>query len=153
MNVSVRRLVPSDAQALAELFAGIATDPAAALFHPHPFTMEKAHEIANWSRQDIYLGLFMNGALQGYGMLRGWDEGYDVPSLGIYLGPGTRGVGLARVFMQELHDWARKAGARRVRLKVYPDNTRALAVYRAMGYCFGDAVAGQLVGLVELEPR
>lgn len=149
MEVSVTRLTSANTGALVKLFTRISTDPVVVNFHPHPFTREEAHKIANWSGRDIYLGLFADGAQWGYGMLRGWDEHYDVPSLGIYLAPEARGRGLSRILMEALHDYARRAGASRIRLKVYPDNIVAVRLYERLGYRFQDVEAGQMVGYLQ----
>jgi ribosomal protein S18 acetylase RimI-like enzyme len=150
MEVTVAQLTAAHTGALAELFARISADAAAAKFHPHPFTGQEAEKITRRPGKDIYLGLFVGGRQLGYGMLRGWNEGYDIPSLGIYLALDARGRGLSRILMQKLHEHARAAGARRIRLKVYPDNTRALRLYEDFGYRFEGEEGGQRVGYLEL---
>jgi ribosomal protein S18 acetylase RimI-like enzyme len=67
-------------------------------------------------------------------MLRGWDEGYTVPSLGIGIRREFERQGLGREMMVALHQVAREMGATAVRLRVHPDNVGAAALYRAMGY-------------------
>jgi ribosomal protein S18 acetylase RimI-like enzyme len=85
-----------------------------------------------------------------YGMLRGWESGFEIPSLGIAVHPLHRGTGVARAFMLFLHDAARGRGARRIRLKVYPDNLAALRLYTALGYQVVGEESGQLVAYVDL---
>lgn len=148
----VARLGPDDASCVVDLFARIALDPGAARFHPHPFGRDDALRACNYPGRDIYAGAFLNGAMVGYGMLRGWDEGFSVPALGIYLAPEARGNGLGRRFMDALHAMAVENGARRVMLKVYPDNRAAVALYQRIGYVFDDRSQGQLVGHIDL-PR
>src|SRR6185503_6378785 len=80
----------------------------------------------------------------------GWDEGFEVPSLGIALHPQARGNGLGRRFMLFLHQEAQARGARRVRLKVYPDNLGAVHLYDSLGYHFEAREHDQLVGIVSL---
>lgn len=151
--IDIRRLAPADAPALAAFFAEIAADPASARFHPHPFDAAQAERVAGWSGRDVYLGAFEGARVLGYGMLRGWDDGWQVPSLGICLAPAARGRGLSRPLMLALHDHARAAGAPRIRLKVYPDNTAAVRLYEGLGYVFASEEAGQRVGLLELPAR
>ena len=80
-------------------------------------------------------------------MLRGWDQGFAVSSLGIATHAAARGIGLGRALMLYLHAEARRRGARRIRLKVYPDNRVAVELYRTLGYVFaGELEEGQLVG-------
>lgn len=146
----VERLGEKDLTQLSGLFAVIAGDSTALAFHPHPFTTGQAEMIALHKGRDIYLGAFINEALIGYGMLRGWDSGYQIPSLGIYLSPNVRRRGLAAVFMSALHQYARDNGAEQVMLKVYPTNSPAIKLYEGIGYKFEAKDAGQLVGYFNL---
>ena len=119
-------------------------------FHPHPLTDEEAKRLAQYSGKDLYYVLVEGDKVLGYGMLRGWDEGYEVPSLGIVIHPSVRGMGLGKLFMHFLHAAARRRGASKIRLKVYPDNTTAVTMYQELGYTFQAEEAGQLVGFVDL---
>jgi ribosomal-protein-alanine N-acetyltransferase len=119
-------------------------------FHPHPLTDEEARRRAHYSGKDLYYVLAEGDMVLGYGVLRGWDEGYEVPSLGIAIYPSVRGMGLSKLFMHFLHVAARRRGASKVRLKVHPDNTAAVTLYKRLGYTFQSEEAGQLVGFIEL---
>lgn len=101
---------------------------------------------------DLYFGLRIDARVVGYGILRGWDEGYSTPSLGIYLLPELRGTGAARLLMQHLHVASQLSGASNIRLKVYPENVPALGLYRAMGYSFDESLSadGQLLGTIKI---
>ena len=59
-------------------------------FHPHPFNKKKAEELVNYKGNDLYFLQTSENIICGYGMLRGWDEGYPVPSLGIIIHPDYR---------------------------------------------------------------
>jgi ribosomal protein S18 acetylase RimI-like enzyme len=52
--------------------------------------------------------------------------------------------------MLYLHAEARRRGAPRIRLKVYPENTAAVELYRSLGYVFEASERGQLVGFKTL---
>lgn len=149
------RLEPRHAAGLAALFERFAADPATAAFHPHPMTARWAARVCAGDGADLYAAVWRAdapGELLGYGMLRGWDEGYEIPSLGIAIEPAQRGQGLGLTMMAYLHAQAVARGAPRIRLKVYPDNAGAVRLYEGLGYRFGDALeAGQLVGILELE--
>ena len=144
------RLGPGEREALAALFAQIAADPASEWFHPHPFTAEEAARVCAYAGRDVYLALRDGGALVAYGMLRGWDAGYEIPSLGIYVAERARGTGAARRMMEALHAAARERGAPAIRLKVYGHNARARGLYESMGYAFAGEEAGQHVGVLRL---
>ena len=89
-------------------------------------------------------------AVIGYGMLRGWDDGYETPSLGIAIAPGMQGRGLGRMLMEFLHAEARQRGADRIRLKVHAENVRAVALYQSLGYEFPGGEGGQMTGFLAL---
>lgn len=135
---------------LRQFFEDLVADRAEREFHPHPLTGAEATRIANYAGPDLYYSAVQGTRVLGYGLLRGWEQGYDVPSLGIALHPSARGTGLGRTFMHFLHAAARQRGARRVRLKVYAGNTLALGLYRSLGYHFEGEEAGQFVGYFEL---
>jgi CheY-like chemotaxis protein len=119
-------------------------------FHPHPFTDEGVAQITAYQGRDLYYALLDGPTMLGYGLLRGWDEGYEVPSLGIAIHPDARGLGLGQLLMRFLHAAARVRGAARVRLRVYPDNRRAVHLYESLGYEFSAPEGGYLVGVLHL---
>lgn len=135
---------------LADLFYLIQSREDDIYFHPHPFTKEEAKKLAGYEGLDLYYILTENYQILGYGMLRGWDEGYQVPSLGIYIHPDARGMGLGKLLMQFLHAIAKRKGAKKIRLKVYSNNDVALKLYKSLGYVFEKEEAGQLLGILEL---
>jgi ribosomal protein S18 acetylase RimI-like enzyme len=150
-QLEIRRVCLDLERPLAELFAAFVAAGDDRTFHPHPFTPEAAAERARYRGKDVYAVAVAAGRALGYGMLRGWDEGYEIPSLGIAIHPAARALGLGRALMLYLHAEARRRGAPRIRLKVYPDNESAIALYRSLGYDFGGArEAGQLVGVKTL---
>lgn len=147
------RLQPEHSDALMSLFSVIRGDPSAVSFHPHDFKDDDARRVANYSGQDIYAGYIADdNNIVAYGMLRGVDEGFEIPSLGIYVIPQARGRGVSRAVMQGLHSMARlDLGASKVRLKVYSDNLPALKLYEKIGYQFETSESNELVGLISLE--
>jgi len=139
---------------LADFFAHLAATGVGDRFHPHPFTRAEAEARCAHAGRDLYCVAVEAGVVLAYGMLRGWDEGYEVPSLGIAVHAGARGKGLGGALMLHLHEEARRRGAPRIRLKVYPDNAAAVQLYRSLGYVFEPALErGQLVGFKDLENR
>lgn len=153
MNLSALELRIVDEtleQPLAELFRALKTAGDDKDFHPHPLSDEEAKRRAHYSGKDLYYVLVEGNKVLGYGMLRGWDEGYEVPSLGIAIHPSVRRMGLGELLIHFLHATARRRGASKIRLKVYPDNTAAVTLYKRFGYTFQAEEAGQLVGFVDL---
>jgi len=122
-------------------------------FHPHPFTEEALDRLCTPEGQgaDLYYVLVDGEAVLGYGLLRGWNEGYEIPSLGIAIAPAARRQGLGRAFMRWLHGAARDRGARQVRLRVDAANAGAATLYQELGYRFDTREGPYLVGLLDLE--
>jgi ribosomal-protein-alanine N-acetyltransferase len=139
-------LVPARAQALADLF-GQLSDGRNRFFHPHPFTPAEASRLCTYDGNDYYCVLVdrADRAL-GYGYLRGWDEGYQEPSLGVAIHPEFRGRGLAQFLMERLHDVAWSRGASVIRLRVHDSNDTAKRLYTRLGYVFVGHELGELLG-------
>ena len=140
---------PGDEAILAEVFAHIDET----FFRPHPFTPEEARLIAGQSGHNLFAVLVDGDRAVAYGMLRGWDDGYATPSLGIAVRDDCQGRGLGRVMMEHLHRAALSRAAGTVRLRVHPDNTRARRLYESLGYKYGGGEdRGELVMEVDLCP-
>jgi len=138
------------AEALSSLFDAIKANVDDKWFHPHAFTLEQAEILTRYDGQDLYYVAVRGDEVVAYAMLRGWDEGYRIPSLGVYVRPDARGQGLATRLTALLHQAARDKGAPRVRLRVYPDNTAAIGLYESLGYVFEGEECGQMVGFIDL---
>lgn len=149
-EIVFRRLSPALESELADFFALLTSRAVDLNFHPHPFDAIEAHRRACYSGDDEYWVAVHQHKIVAYGMLRGWDEGYEVPSLGIAVDPGWQRRGIGRRMMQQLHEIARERGATQIRLKVYRQNERAVSMYRALGYDFADYDREQLAGVVTL---
>lgn len=149
-SINICRIRPEHAQLLIEFFHKIAESGDDEYFHPHPFTAEFAYRIAEYRGGDLYYIMVDQQQIAGYGMLRGWDDGYEVPSLGIIIHPNFRGKRLGRHLMVFLHQQARRCQAKQLRLKVYADNLRAIDLYKTLGYEFQKIETGQLMGIVDL---
>ncbi len=150
-NLECRLVHPDYSEALGRFFQRLVTSGTHCVFHPHPLTVEEAAVKCSYSGKDIYYLLVESDEVIGYGMLRGWDDGFAVPSLGIVIDPCERGRGLGRFLMELLHRAARERGATQVRLKVYPDNNPAVELYKSMGYEFVGEHEGQILGILEFE--
>jgi len=147
MNVDFRIVGPGDEATLVEIFSDIDE----AFFSPHPFTRHEARRIVKEDGRDVYAVLVEDGRAVAYGMLRGWKEGYAVPSLGIAVRTSAQGRSLGRLMMAHLHGEARRRGATVVRLRVRPDNARARRLYESLGYSYAGDERGELVMLADLE--
>jgi len=135
-NLRFEALQPIHREKLAELFERFRYSKIDQYFHPHPLTTEEAINKCSNRGADYYCIVLDGTKPVGYGMLRGWDEGYNEPSLGIAIDAEHQGRGLGKGLMQHLHQIARDRGADFIRLKVYHNNSRAIELYESLGYKF-----------------
>lgn len=142
-------LRPHLVRPLTELFEALRKAGEERWFHPHPLTVREAERLCRYAGRDVYSALVEDGCVVAYGMLRGWDDGYEIPSLGLAVHPGERRRGLGRALMGHLHEEARRRGAARVRLTVEPGNESARRLYDELGYEF-EQCGGVLVGFLAL---
>jgi perosamine synthetase len=153
-RLDIRPVAPTDAADLAGFFAAAAADPEVErFFHPHPLTAEHADELAGGapSRRDRYFLARWRGRVVGYSMLRGWDEGFEVPSFGCCVHPELRDVGIGGAMLAAAIVESRRLGAPRLRLTVYRTNERAVALYRRMGFVLQAKNDEEDVGILDLE--
>lgn len=59
---------------------------------------------------------------------------YGVADLGMMVAADWRGRGVGSALLAAAVDWARRAGAHKVALQVWPHNEAALALYRKFGF-------------------
>lgn len=145
-----RVLGPEHVNELVLFFEALTLSSDEKFFHPHPLTAEEARRRSAYKGKDLYLVALDGIEIVGYGMLRGWDEGYEIPSLGIAVHPSRRREGLGRALMAELHKTARERGAHRVRLSVHHENLEAIRLYEELGYRFVVESGEQLIGTIDL---
>ncbi|MFK2879003.1 GNAT family N-acetyltransferase [Rhodanobacter hydrolyticus] len=127
-------LRPGGEVALARFFADLEVAGDDVFFHPHAGDVATLRAIAERPGKDLYVVFLEEGNVRAYGLLRGWNEGYDVPSLGVAVHPNVRTCGFGRLMMEYLEAMARYRGAPAIRLRVRKDNVRAIAMYGRRSY-------------------
>lgn len=104
------------------------------LFDPFPLDAAQARRIALESRRDRFYLAFRQGQAVGFSMLRGFDEGYAVPSFGIFVDRERHGEGIGRALTAWTVDQARRLECPAVRLTVYAANLPARRLYESLGF-------------------
>jgi ribosomal-protein-alanine N-acetyltransferase len=149
--LEIRQVGPADADLLAQFFELLKARGIEQTFHPHSLTADAARERANYCGNDLYVVLCGADGVLGYGMLRGWDEGHVIPSLGIAIHPDAQDQGLGHLLMDFLRAAAKRRGANKIRLRVAPDNKRAVSLYRSLGYEMApEESSPYLIGFLDL---
>lgn len=148
--VRIEELAPCHLEALSKLFADIVASGDEAVFHPHPLTATEAARLCHNQTLDCYFVTMSGGAAVAYGILRGWEEGYKEPSLGVAIHPRRHRQGLGRQMSDFLIDVARRRGAASLRLTVYSDNEAAVGLYKKLGFSLTRHSEGKLLGRLDL---
>jgi RimJ/RimL family protein N-acetyltransferase len=98
-------------------------------FHPFSFDLKTIEEILGRRREDVFTGIYRQDQLVGFFMLRGWDQGFEVPTFGILIDEGHSELGLARLSLRMAKRICRLRGSPRIMLKVSPENEAAKYLY------------------------
>lgn len=136
---NIRLIKPGDNKKLADLFSIISRDEIIKkFFHPHPLTKEHAEKICQEAnkRKDLYFIAINNNEATGYAMLRGWDEGYDIPSFGICVHPSYQGRGTGKELTNYAIKLCKEKKSKKMMFKVYKDNLIACELYKKIGVDF-----------------
>jgi len=106
-------------------------------FIPHKY--DKDTIIKNIKSKDKYYIIINNkNDIISYGMLRGYEEGYEIPSLGIIIDKKYRKRGLSILFMTFLEINAKLLNANSIRLTVIKNNKIAINLYKKRKYILND---------------
>lgn len=152
-SIECRKLDPQWRTGIGEFCHALEAAGDTAMFRSHGFDDAELDRLVNYTGLDLYYVMVAGSAVLGYGLLRGWDEGYAVPSLGIAIHPSCRRGGLGIALMHFLHAAARRRGASKVRLRVRQDNAAAKSLYERMGYSFASTEGEYAVGIIQFTPE
>jgi ribosomal-protein-alanine N-acetyltransferase len=133
-DVRFERVQPRHARALAALFERNDEPAMTQGFDPFALVASEARRIAADRGRDRYYVAFHREKIVAMSMLRGFDEGFEIPSFGIFVDRQWQGRGVGRGLTEWTLAAARQMGCRTVRLSVYADNRAALALYESLGF-------------------
>jgi RimJ/RimL family protein N-acetyltransferase len=88
-------------------------------------------------------------------MLRGWNEGYEVPAFGILIDAQCRGYGLEMAALDTAKVICRLRKVPRLMIKMHPENISARGVARKTGFTQTgvEVESGNLIYHYELKAR
>ncbi len=132
-DFEISPLNKSDAAALS-VFLNAQPEEYIRFFTPFDFAPDSILEILLNCEQDIFMGIFWRDELIGFFMLRGWDEGYDIPAYGVLIDERFKGHGLATISLRMSKIIGKLSGAPGIMLKVAPDNVRARKLFERSGF-------------------
>ncbi len=133
LNVEIKRIDASYAKSLYILTSESDTEYLK-YFTPFEISERKFAEVLSKAVRDCFFGVFVGSALAGFYMLRGFDDGYDIPAYGLFISEKFAGQGLGSLTVQHAITFCKVNKIRRLLLKVYPDNLSAKALYEGFGF-------------------
>ena len=131
--INFRKLGPNDAGVLSKLINQDSKDYTK-YFVPFKFDTATIENILKKTKNDLYCGVYWGEELTGFYMLRGFDEGYSIPSYGVYISSRFSNKGLAALTLNHAISTCKMLGCEKLRLKVHTANTFALKQYVKFGF-------------------
>lgn len=134
MKIQIRSLQKKDINMLKNFFLLNNISDIRRFFDPFPLDDKTAELIIQKTIKDKFLICIFEEEIIAMSMLRGWDEGYIFPSIGIIVDHRYQGHGIGRRITEYSLEMAKKLNCKKVRLSVYDDNIIAINLYKSMGF-------------------
>jgi len=97
-------------------------------------TYDDLVQIFSEKKRDLFRTIRKEDNICGIYFLRGFDEGFYIPSFGIYIIQKYSRAGLAAFAINDTIKLLEAQGVKRVMLKVANDNSRAYSLYSRKGF-------------------
>jgi len=97
-------------------------------------TNDKFISLIKNALKDKYFGIFLGDEIVGFYMLRGFDEGYEIPSYGVIVLSEFSNMGLSKLTLYHAFALCRLNKIKKLMLKVRPENTFAKNLYESLGF-------------------
>ena len=137
-----------DAPALAALIDAVAGEGELIAAVPgEPDTIEQSAQLVSIVLDGgLTLTLEVGGEPAGHLMVqrRAGRHYAHVGEIAILVSNGERGAGLGRSLMEMAIAWGRAVGLAKLSLRVFPDNRRAIGLYRSLGFQEEGLVKGEV---------
>lgn len=134
LTISIKAVQTSDYEGMALFFADNNRPEITRHFHPFPLDADSAYQITCMDKLNRYYLAMHGGHIVGFCMLRGWDEGFAIPSFGVLVDYRYQGRGLGRQLTEFALEEAKRLNSPAVRLSVYESNIRARRLYEMLGF-------------------
>lgn len=132
-NLTINILTPENGVAISSLLRGN-SPKYQQYFYPFSFDEVEITTILENVKMDKYWGIWEDNILVAFFMLRGFDEGYDIPSYGVCVNEKYSGNGLLKLSLQFVIAWCKLNSVNTLMLKVHPENMVAKKTYEDFGF-------------------
>jgi ribosomal-protein-alanine N-acetyltransferase len=131
----VRPVELGDLEALVRFFKKNNQPEVVRQFHPFPLSQEEARRIVSHQGRDrFYVMPAKSHDIVGLCMLRGWAEGYRIPSFGLLVDYRHYRFGIGRAMTEFAIAEAKRLGCESLRLSVNASNSPARSLYESLGF-------------------
>ena len=154
VNFTARPLEIDDALQLSSMLLTQSPDYAR-FFTPFDFDYSSILRLLTEQGKDIFMGMYRDDRLIGFFMLRGWNDGYQIPSYGVLVDEKYSGYGLTRLSLKLAKSICKLRHVPRLMLKVCPDNIIAKRIFEEAGFALTgvDAPTGNLIYHFDINHR
>jgi RimJ/RimL family protein N-acetyltransferase len=132
-NIKIEKLEAKHADSFSRLLQG-SDKEYSMYFVPFSFETETIKKLLQDAVDDKYFGIFVDSTLVGFYMLRGFDEGFEIPSYGVWIAKEYSGFGLSQLTLQHAISYCKLNGIEKIMLKVHKDNLIAKNIYEKFGF-------------------
>ncbi len=132
-SLEIKKLTRNQADSLTELLQSSEKEYTQ-YFIPFSFDFETILKILSNAVNDQYYGIYIETKLVGFYMLRGLDDGYEIPSYGVWIAKEFSSNGLSKLTLQHAISFCKINRIKKLMLKVHPENFKAKKVYEDFGF-------------------
>jgi RimJ/RimL family protein N-acetyltransferase len=132
-DIYIKKIDTNSAEDLAELLKN-ENPEYSQYFTAFNFDYQTIKQKLNNLKKDSFWGIYLEKSLIGFHMLRGFDEGYDIPSYGVFISKDFSGKGLSKLTLQHAISYCKINGIKQLMLKVHPENLVAKKIYEDFGF-------------------
>ena len=133
LALEIKRLTIKQAKELANLLQS-SDKEYSKYFIPFTFDLDTISGILSKTKNDQIYGIYVENNLAGFYMLRGFDEGYSIPSYGVWISEKYANRGLSTFTLQHAISFCKLNSIKKIMLKVHPDNLAAKHIYEKYGF-------------------
>ena len=145
-SLEIKRLTVDKSKELANLLQSSEKEYSQ-YFIPFTFEIETISGILSKAIKDQFYGIYVDKNLVGFYMLRGFDDGFEIPSYGAWIAKKFSSKGISKLTLHHAITFCKTNNIKKLMLKVHPDNLIAKKIYEDFGFIYDgvDKLIGHLI--------
>jgi RimJ/RimL family protein N-acetyltransferase len=135
LSLEIRKLTVNQSEELANLLQSSEKEYTQ-YFIPFTFEIETISGILSKAIKDQFYGIYLDNSLAGFYMLRGFDDGFEIPSYGVWIAKEFSAKGISKLTLHHAITFCKTNNIKKIMLKVHPDNVIAKKIYEDFGFTY-----------------